>query len=123
MPRNPTAQDKFLQTDHLLGPPVGFDQAFPEIESVQVDCTVGGWFDTKQSRRYTKLTIDEYVRCANPRCCDGGFRLGDVLREMSHSRETAREISLSCGGYEGAKRNREPCEQNLKGTAHITYRS
>jgi hypothetical protein len=45
--------------------------------------------------------IREVVECNNPYCHNGGFSLGDVLREMVRSRQTDFIGTSFCRGQEG----------------------
>ena len=48
-----------------------------------------------------KDAIREHVPCHNPLCFDGGFSLGDLLREMVRSRQEELIGTSFCTGREG----------------------
>ena len=101
------ASDVFNESNLMLGPKVGFDEAFPEIEDVTVEVKENGeGVHGSGSRIYRKGQFGEYIDCSNPLCYNGGFSIGSILREMVRNRQTELEESRKCQGYEGSPRGR-----------------
>lgn len=48
-----------------------------------------------------KESMREYVECHNPACFNGGFSLGDILREMAAGRQEEFIGTSFCTGQEG----------------------
>jgi len=120
------ASDVFSQTDHLFGEKVTFEKAYPQVSSVRVEVTeTGDGLDSPRTSVYTERTLGEYIDCSNPRCYNGGFRIGSILSQMVYGREEKQEFFEGCQGYEGSPKGRrkyQPCTNYFKGTVAIKYR-
>jgi hypothetical protein len=121
------ASDVFAETNFFLGEKVGFEAAFPQIEDLIVEVEEKGdgvpW-DGKQYR-YGKTTGGEYVNCSNPRCYNGGFHLGGIIRSMISQKQTNLETSTICQGQEGSPKGRriyQECMNYFKIKVSITYK-
>ena len=122
--RRQKASDVFRGANLLLGRKVTFAEAFPEVANmtVQVTETIAGSGGTPQ--RFGIGSVGEYVDCTNPLCYNGGFRIGGVIRDMVSKRETSREGSDLCQGYEGSPKGRKnygPCDRYFKWVISLQY--
>jgi hypothetical protein len=102
------AQDVFNETNFVFATKTTFEKAFPEIKNINVEIeeTGTGTYNNRTSH-YSKEYISEYVNCSNPKCYNGGFRLGCIIREMVYKKETEREGSEMCQGSEGSPKGRK----------------
>ena len=120
------AQDVFNETNHFFGTKVTFAEAFPQVEECSVSVKESGdvepeWFEDRIER-----SPGEYINCSNPRCYNGGFRVGMYIRDMVEKRETEREGSASCQGNEGSPKGRRisgPCMNLFKYKICIRYKT
>lgn len=124
--RRQKASDVFRETRFFLGEKVPFCKAFPQVEKVELHVRVSEWPSEETTPRYyTQDNLGEYVDCINPRCYNGGFRIGDILREMVRNGQKEFSGSASCQGYEGSpkgRRNYGPCDMRFAYTVKLTYR-
>jgi len=104
------------------GPPKTIEEAFPDIEDVRVE--VEEQFHKKRHRVFGKNDVGEDVSCCSNRLCnEGGFSFGPLLREMYKNKETEREDSFVCKGYENMGRwNRRHCANFFEVKVSIKYR-
>lgn len=103
--------------------PGTFEQVFPQIETVLV--RVRGTYQGFSERFYDRHTLGEYIDCTNPLCWNGGFRVGDVLRQMVLSGETHHEDSAFCQGHEASPKGRRKygeCGEFFRFTIDISYK-
>lgn len=66
-----------------------------------------------------------YVNCTNPKCYNGGFNIGIVLRDMVSNQETTINGEEECQGYEGSPnglRKYGDCGHKFKYTVNIRYK-
>ena len=85
----------------LSGGSVNFREAFPTVRHVWAEATesdIFGW-GQPQSRLYTESNLNETINCHTPRC-DGGLRMGNLLRDMVSCRETQKTTTQTCRGHE-----------------------
>lgn len=108
------ASDVFNQSHPFLGKTDSFAKAFPEIEDIRVEIKETGegiprWRqDNDISDIYTRNNLPgEYVDCSNPRCYNGGIRLGQIIRFMIDQKQMEYQDTLSCQGYEGSPKGRK----------------
>jgi hypothetical protein len=121
-----------------------FDEVFPNVEDAHVWYTESGEGDWKVSRwsmpgslrshstardvtdkHFHNVRNGVVIKCGNPRCRRGGFNLALVLVEMTASRETEREGSLSCRGDEGSAQGRrrgKSCGNEMKYKVTVKYK-
>lgn len=121
------ASDVFRKTESLFSTKVSFDEAFPGIEDVSVEVEEYGRGVTLEFNRliYKKGEIGEYINCRNPLCYNGGFSIGEILREMVRNKQVDSVTSKLCQGYEGSPKGRKrykPCMNGFKVKVHIKYK-
>lgn len=125
------ASDVFRETTYVFAEKVPFETAFPEIASVDVEFTETGhgiWDAGKRYRGYragSRDSLGEYIDCSNSLCYNGGFSIGNILREMVRNKETRREFSALCQGNEGSPKGRRiyrKCLNFFKGIITIVYK-
>jgi hypothetical protein len=81
---------------------VAIDGTLDTIDRVRISvCERGRNAEPFEWRLNHKDAVREYVDCNNPHCHDGGFSLGDVLREMVRSRQNEFIGTCFCVGLEG----------------------
>ena len=123
------ASDVFRDTHYAFSQKVKFEEAFPDIDDITVDVEEKGYgvYGESNKRRYTRQYLPgEYVDCSNPSCYNGGFSIGQVLRDMVKNKQTDAEMSQICQGYEGSpkgKRRYRSCINSFTIKAHIVYKS
>ena len=123
--RRDKASDVFRNSNFVFAEKVGFDKAFPEIESITVEVNESKAGMGGTTRTYTKSSLGEYIDCSNSLCYNGGFSVGSIIREMVRKRETAAEGSEVCRGYEGSPKGRRKyrdCLRFFKWKAEIEYK-
>ena len=127
MKKRQKASDVFRESRYVFREKVSFEEAFPEIKDIKVVCREIGYGVSRYSRKstYALPTIPgEYVDCSNPLCYNGGFSLGEILREMVRNRQTHFEGSRICQGYEGSPKGRRKyrdCLNSWNIEVDITY--
>ena len=101
------ASDVFRESNFLFATKSGFDKAFPQIANLSgtVAEDGNGVSNWRSVRRVSKDT-GEFFDCSNPRCYNGGFSVGDILRGMVASRTKHKEDTRYCQGYEGSPKGR-----------------
>ena len=108
------ATDVFMAHPPWLGTTTDFSKSFPNIRDLTLRITEHGDEITGGSKEsiYTLSSPPgEYVNCSNPRCYNGGIRIGQWLRFITEDTKT-RE-TLLCQGYEGSPKGRRrdgPCD-------------
>jgi len=120
------ASDVFRESNFVFSQKVSFEEAFPEIADLKVIVEESGHGVREWNRvRHYGKNIGEYIDCSNPLCYNGGFSLGSILREMVRKRETHREETAICQGYEGSPKGRRKyrdCMNFFKITVDIQYK-
>lgn len=120
------ATDVFAGKSFLLGQTDDFNRAFPEIEHLRVVLKEEGEGVSQytQKRSFTREhPPGEYENCHNPRCYNGGIRIGELLRSMIMSGETELRRHTHCQGYEGSPKGRvkhAPCDNCFTVTISLT---
>ena len=123
MKRRMKASDVFRNSpDPLFGKKVSFQEAFPQIDKINVD--------VKRVRYADEEIIywggGEYVDCDYELCYNGGFRIEKIIRLMVDNKETKKEGSCFCQGYEGSPKGRRrsrSCMNLFKYKIHIDYKN
>ena len=120
------ASDVFRETDYVFSKKVSFEEAFPEIADLKVVVEEDGHgvHEWNRTRHYGK-GVGEYIDCSNSLCYNGGFSLGNILREMVRNRETHKETTEICQGYEGSpkgQRRYRSCLNHFKITVDIVFK-
>lgn len=101
------ASDVFREANFVFSKKVPFQEAFPTIEELKVKVEESGDGVSEWGRtRHYHTTVGEYVNCSNPLCYNGGFSIGQILRDMVEKEDTQREESKFCQGYEGSPKGR-----------------
>lgn len=115
------AQDIFMETNFVFGTKTTFEKAFPEIKNIDVEVieTGDGTNNGSRTSHYGKINIKEYVNCSNPMCYNGGFRLGEIIRDMVYKKEIERDGSIMCQGNEGSHKSRSIYTKCLN---HFSYK-
>lgn len=86
-----------------------FDKAFPGIEGIKAEIEESGYDvnEWNSKRIYSKEHFPgEYVNCSNSLCYNGGFSIGEIIRDMIKEKKTEFEISKLCQGNEGSPKGR-----------------
>jgi len=106
--------DIFAKTRPFAGDKAAaFEKAFPSIDDLSVEVRPSQ--DHRQRRMrtganvsaYDRRNMTEYIDCASPRCGDGGFHLGTILRDMIAQQDQSLEITLPCQGYRRSRIRRQ----------------
>lgn len=103
------ASDIFRETNFVFSKKGPFKEAFPEIESATVEFSEKGQgvFRGSGPSVRTEKNLGEFIDCHNPVCYDGGFNIGEILRDMTARRETERSVQRTCQGYEGSPKGKK----------------
>lgn len=108
--RRQKASDVFRESEFVfVSKTDSFDKAFPEIEDVKVEVTESGEGLTQFNREriYSKRTLrGEYIDCHNPMCYNGGFGIGEIIRDMIRNKQAELVTYKTCQGYEGSPKGR-----------------
>ena len=109
-----------------------FSEAFPKIKDFEIKVTeVGRGTSYSIGDREKTATYNmnhapgEYIDCSNSLCYNGGFSIGNILRNMQHdNQEEYEEEFIFCRGYEGSPKGRRrygPCSNYFNVKAKVTY--
>lgn len=107
--RRQKASDIFNESEFVYGSKTSFEKAFPEIEDLKIEVTETGEGTTQFNRKqvYRKQTLrGEYINCHNPLCYNGGFSIGEIIRNMTSNKQTELLTHRGCQGYEGSPKGR-----------------
>jgi hypothetical protein len=81
---------------------IAIDGTLDKLDRVQISVKeTGRDAEPFELRIIHKDAVREYVDCNNPACFNGGFSLGDVLREMVLGRQEEFIGTNFCTGQEG----------------------
>ena len=121
------AQDVFNDTNFTFSKKTTFENAFPEIEkiSVEVNERGKGVYSGFGASHFGKGNVGEYINCKNPKCYNGGFNIGEVIRSLYFRKETEAEGSAECQGREGTPKGRrlyDYCENRFTYKVKIEYK-
>jgi len=101
------ASDVFRETNHFFGRKAEFNEVFPEIEDVEVTVQETGYGVIDDGVQvHKKNQFGEHINCSNPRCYNGGFQIGSILRDMVKDKKVEFNLSLDCKGYKGSPKGR-----------------
>jgi hypothetical protein len=100
----------------FLGETTDREKAFSGIASFElkvVQDRFGMYLREEWQResRYTKSNIPRYLRCANPRCQQGGLDLQQIVNFWPSGEKT-----FYCNGHEGTPKGRrkgDPCDNSF----------
>jgi len=127
--RRQKASDVFRETEFVYSSKTdSFDKAFPEIEDVKIEVTESGEGTTQLNCEhiYRKQTFPgEYINCHNPLCYNGGFSIGEIIRNMTESKQAELVIHKICQGYEGSPKGRRRygrCQNSFDIKVTIEYK-
>lgn len=125
--RRMKASDVFREAQFLFARKVPFKEAFPKIKKLEIRAEESGYgvYGEFNTRYYN---IDnppgEFIDCSNPVCYNGGFSIGEILREMVRHKKTHHEGMKLCQGYEGSPKGRRryrSCINHWKVTVDLEY--
>lgn len=100
----------------FLGETTDRDKAFAGIASFELT-VVQDRFESytravwQRESRFTKSNIPRYLRCANPRCQQGGLDLQQIVNFWPSGERT-----FHCDGHEGTPKGRrkgDPCDNSF----------
>ena len=101
------ASDVFRESNFVFGRKVPFSEAFPEIADLRVEVEMGVKRHGNPQRVYTLRNLPgEYIDCNESLCYNGGFSIGEILRDMVSAGETERKENRICKGYHGSPKGR-----------------
>jgi hypothetical protein len=119
-------QDKVERGLYIFGQPVPFSEAYPQIAGLKVTVEIrkDGPMGRTDTRYFgSEHPPGEYVRCPRSSCVDGGWCIGDTLREMVEKREAKRQTGGICLGRERMNRsNFRKCLTHFSADIEITYK-
>jgi hypothetical protein len=124
------ASDVFHDSEFVFSRKIPFNEAFPQIKSAKVRVEESGYspsgmyFDAPNIRIYDEKTLGEYINCSNRHCYNGGFSIGQILREMVQQKKSHDETTRICQGYEGSpkgKKRYRSCVNYFKISVDIEY--
>ncbi len=121
-------QDRVERGLGIFERPVPFAQAFPAVAEMRITVAIrlGGPLDQKPQKRHFSVQNPpgEYVRCPRASCTDGGWCIGDVLREMVSKRETLHKTGGVCSGRQRMNRKEfRDCLADFEVEIHVTYKA
>jgi hypothetical protein len=130
MSKNKTmnASDVFNATHPVFGKKASFADTFPTIEELHVDVLESGSGVRPgfHRRGYDSASAKEFVNCSNSHCFNGGFNLGDILREVVKSGNTTSETDHYCQGYEGSPKGKkfyQTCDHSFRVKISARYKA
>ena len=126
--RRKKASEIFNENNLVFARKVAFDEAFPEIDTINVTVVESGSgiYDQTSTRSYDKHSLGEYIDCSNPACYRGGFSVGSMIQGMVSHKETHTEESTICQGNEGSPKGRRiyrKCINFFKVVIDIQYKA
>jgi len=88
------------------GKPVSFDEAFPDIQEINIEATEGSLGSGLSEHKIVlnKATLNGVESCSNRICEKGGYELGDFISDMYHKKETYKDGIILCKGHENMGR-------------------
>ncbi len=105
---------------------VAIDGTLDKLERVHISVKeVGRNAEPFELRVVHKDAVREFVECNNPDCFNGGFSLGNVLREMVLGRQEEFIGTNFCTGQEGDPEEMRPhpsCHTRFEVQATIRFR-
>jgi hypothetical protein len=120
------ASDVFASSNFFLAGKGAFKEAFPQIERLKVEVEESDFGNNPRLSIYSEVNCGEYIDCSNPLCYNGGFGVGQIIRNMVTCGETEYEDDyIPCQGYEGSPKGRRKnsnCLHRFKVKISIKYR-
>jgi hypothetical protein len=87
----------------LFGQTLPFTRAFPMVAILKTTVWIrpyGRREENPQQRHFGRRgPPGEHIRCPNTECTNGGWCIGDIVRDMIAKRETHRTAEGSCNGW------------------------
>ena len=120
-----SAQDH-LQKANLFFGKTTFLEAYPQVE--HLDLTVDAYpIGPDGEHRFYHYSLEippgDFSPCPNPRCSNGGFRVGIFLGQMIYNKQTYNTSEGSCVGREKTGRDYRSCLYRFKAEAKVRYKS
>jgi hypothetical protein len=120
------ASDVFRDSNFLLSKKVSFEEAFPEIKDISIEVTEKGKGVMPEfNTMIYSNNIGEFINCSNDVCYNGGFSIGEIIREMIASGQSELDTTKKCQGYEGSPKGRKryrSCLNYFKIKVSIIYK-
>lgn len=121
------ASDVFRETEYAFGEKVPFEKAFPEIKDlkVEVEESTSRVAQPFKQSWHGKENLGKYIDCSNEFCYNGGFSIGEILREMVRNKKSDMKTERICQGYEGSPKGRRryrSCMHFFRIKVHIEYK-
>lgn len=127
------ASDVFRETEFVFSKKVSFEEAYPEIKEISIEVIESDGplepdFENpphypNRKMKYGK-DVGEYIDCHNTVCFNGGFSVGSIIQEMVGQKQTYKQDSTFCRGYEGSpkgKKRYQSCLHMLHYRIRIQY--
>ncbi len=106
---------------------IAIDGTLDKLDRIQISVKeVGKNAEPFELRIIHKDAVREHVDCNNPSCFNGGFSLGDVLREMVHGHQEEFIGTSFCTGQEGNPEDLSPhpsCGTRFEVEATLRFRN
>ena len=100
-----------------------FEEAFPEIEEIEVDVEETDLVETQRTLHYTIENIRGKVPCTNSQCTNRGVRLDSLISEMKREGDSHGEFTKSCEGVEKFGQNdHRTCPHNFHVEIDLEFR-
>lgn len=101
-------------------------EIFPDIEEIDLyikSTNLVG--EIKAEYHFQDLkSMPSHVRCGNPDCRDGGYNIVlDIILPVYRKRETEKEGSIICKGYEKIGKGTRSCSHIARYKLRIKYKS
>ena len=124
------ASDVHRDANYVFSQKKPFDEAFPEIADIRIEVaeSTDPIWGTPRARVYSRENglPGEFVDCHNSSCYNGGFSVGQMIRDMLRDKKTEAETAAMCRGYEGSPKGRRryrTCLTTFKVKIQIVYRA
>jgi len=120
--------DRINKTSYVFSRKVdSFEEAYPTIASLRVEVTESdlGFGRSPRTWPFTERNFQHAVNCSNPMCYGGGVEIGWMIHDMARNKETDREESKMCQGYEGSPKGRKryrSCLHSFRIKVHVKYK-
>jgi len=124
-PKRKTSAEKEMS---LFGQSIPFSQAFPMLADLSATVWIrpsGRREENPQERHFSLRNPPcEHINCPNSGCTNGGWPLGDIIRDMIAKREAHRHVEGKCHGREwmvGPKY--QDCLTHFTGEIELAYKA
>jgi hypothetical protein len=86
----------------LFGQSIPFTQAFPMLADLKTTVWIRPFGSLEQNPQERDFGLrnppGEHIHCPKKDCTNGGWRIGDVMRDMIAKREVRRTVEGKCSG-------------------------